>query len=211
MILLFWQITGANLTRGKRDAHKHFIIFFFRFSALRSQRMRLIVDEQPSTCRPSAAGARIRIPPSRSRLWLENPPLPNPGKRNLKLNWFGAVVSWNVIAFFSFCLPACYSPLNCAPSQSHCHTWELLSKRISEDSVPQRNLLLKKGCYVSSPRTTSPNTSWLPLMLPRVFLLTVAWIMQGCSPLWPCVPCFGVFERDYRRREVFPDAIFLVL
>lgn len=57
MILLFWQITGANLTRGKRDAHKHFFLFF-RFSALRSQWMRLIVDEQPLTCHPSAAGAR---------------------------------------------------------------------------------------------------------------------------------------------------------
>lgn len=55
--------------------------------------------------------------------------------------------------------------------------------------------------HVSSPRRTSLNTSWLPLMLPHVFWFTVAWIMQGCSLLWPCVLCFCFFQRDNMRQE----------
>lgn len=62
-------------------------------------------------------------------------------------------------------------------------------------STAQRMFWPPCNCdHISSPCRTSLNTSWLPLMLPHVFLFTVPWIMQECSPLWPCVLSFLVLS-----------------
>lgn len=220
MILLFWQITGANLTRGKRDAHKHF--FFFFFSVFSPQVPANAADCGRATLDLSSQCGRGQNPdPSvQIQTLAGKPSTPESWKKEFeaKLIWHCCFMKCDCIFFILFTRML-------QPFELRSQPVPLLHVRIAVQThfgglcSTAQPPVKKKGC--SDLRATAI-TFHLPAQPLRTLhdfrscclVCFYSLSHESCRDVllfWPCVPCFGVFERDYRRREVFPDAIFLVL
>lgn len=150
------------------------------------------------------------LDPSIQTQILVDCPLPRPEREfNAKLIWFFCLTRCDFILVLFLFLFTCTS----APLKLHYQPVLLLQmrtavwthcERLCPTAQPPIQRMLWPLCncdLVSSPCRSSLNTSWLPLMMLHVFLLTVAWIMQGCSPSLALCSFLVCFQRDSLSQE----------